>query len=202
MFIQHVIAVQQRIRVAGNGGQRCPQIVGNRTQKIGAKLLVLCKDGSFFLFCGVVQAFQRQSALAENGKQHAGCKCVRLRLLLHRNPDNAENLLPGTNGKIQPFCFWKVLRRCSGTLSVLPDPANHILLPVCVWDAVWSASVSRVNDPLGQYAALRWINQDVPLHELLYLRCGHLINLIRRFRLLKLPVHIKKEFCPIGIPRG
>ena len=36
LFIQHVIAVQQRIRVAGNGGQRGPEIMRNRTLKIGA----------------------------------------------------------------------------------------------------------------------------------------------------------------------
>ena len=29
LFIQHVIAVQQRIRVAGNGGQRGPKVMGN-----------------------------------------------------------------------------------------------------------------------------------------------------------------------------
>ena len=104
----------------------------NRTQKISAKLFVLCKNGSFFLFSGISQVIQRQSALTEKGEQNAGCKCVRLRLLLHRNPDNAVNLLPGTNGKIQSFCFGKVLCRCSGTLPVLPDPADHILLLVCV----------------------------------------------------------------------
>ena len=47
-------------------------------------------------------------------------------MLLHRNSDNAENLLPGTNGKIQPFCLWKVLRRRSGAFPVLPDPVDHI----------------------------------------------------------------------------
>ena len=122
--------MQQRICITGNGGQRGSEVMRNRTKKIGTKLFVLCKNSSFFLFCGIVQAFQRQSALSENGEQNAGCKCVRLRLLIHQNPDNAENLLPGTNGKIQPFCLWKVMRRCAGTLAVLPDPLNHVLLPI------------------------------------------------------------------------
>ena len=68
--------------------------------------------------------------------------------------------------------------------------------------STWTASVCRINIPIQQRIALCRINQNVSLHELLYLRCGHLIDLIRRFRLLKLPVHIKKEFCPIGISRG
>ena len=194
--------MQQRIGAAGNGGQRCPQIVGNRTQEIGAKLLVLCKDGGFFLFSGISQVIQRQGTFSKDGKQNTGCKCVRLRFFLHRNPDNAVNLLPGTDGEIQPFCFWKVLRRCSGTFPVLPDPADRILLPIRVRGAVWAASVSRVNDPLSRYTALHRINQDVPLHELLYLRCGNPIDLLRRFGLLKLPVHIKKELRAISVPRG
>ena len=57
LIIQHGIAVQQCIGVAGNGGQRSSQIVRNGTQEIGTKLLVLCKDGSFFLFSGITQAF-------------------------------------------------------------------------------------------------------------------------------------------------
>ena len=95
-----------------------------------------------------------------------------------------------------------VLRRCSGTFPVLPDPADRILLPIRVRGAVWAASVSRVNDPLSQYTALHRINQDVPLHELLYLRCSNPIDLLRRFGLLKLPVHIKKELRAISVPRG
>ena len=118
------------------------------------------------------------------------------------NRDISEETLNGTNGKIQPFCLWKVLRRCASTLSVLPDPLNHVLFLISIRDAIWTASVCRINIPIQQRIALCRINQNVPLHELLYLRCGHLINLIRCFRLLKLPVHIKKEFCPIGIPRG
>ena len=69
-------------------------------------------------------------------------------------------------------------------------------------DHVISAIRSIGMEPIQQRIALCRINQNVPLHELLYLRRGHLIDLIRCFRLLKLPVHIKKEFCPIGIPRG
>ena len=84
----------------------------------------------------------------------------------------------------------------------MPDPLNHVLFLVSIRDAVWTASVCRINIPIQQRVALCRINQNVPLHELLYLRRGHLIDLIRCFRLLKLPVHIKKEFCPIGIPRG
>ena len=202
LLIQHVIAVQQRIRVAGNGGQRGPEIMRNRTQKIGAKLFVLCKNGSFFLFSGISQVIQRQRALAEDGEQNAGCKCVRLRLLFHRNPDNTVNLLPGTDGKIQPFCFWKVLRRCSGALAVLPDPLNHVLFPVGIWDAVWTTSVSRINVPIQQSVALCRVNQNVSLHELLYLRRGHPIDLLRRFRFLELSVHIKKELRAISVPCG
>ena len=64
--IQSIIAVQQRVGVAGNGGQRGSKIMGNRTQKIRTKLFVLCKDGSFFLFSGVAQVIQRQGTFTEN----------------------------------------------------------------------------------------------------------------------------------------
>ena len=172
--------------------------MGNGAQKIGAKLLVLCKDGGFFLFSGVAQIIQRQGAFTENGKQNAGCKCIRLVFLIYRNPNNAVDLLPCTNCEIQLLCLRKCFGRCSGPLAVLPHPVDHILF-FSAGNAVCSGSVCRINDPIKQRMGMGRVNQNIPLHQSLYLCCGHLINFLRRFRLLKLLVHIKKELRAIGI---
>ena len=128
LIIQYIIAVQQCVGISGNRGQRRSQIVGNGTKEVGTKLFILCKNRSFFFFISISQAFQSQSALTKNRKKNAGCKCIRLCLFFHLDPDNSVNLLPGTNSKIQSFCLWKCFGRCSCSSSVLPYPVDHIRL--------------------------------------------------------------------------
>ena len=75
-----------------------------------------------------------------------------------------------------------------------------ILFLIISRSRMWTASICRIKNTCGECITLHRINQNVPLHEFLYLHCGHLINLLRCFCLLELSVHIKKKLCTIGVP--
>ncbi len=65
-FIKSLLRIHQHARVSGNGSQRRSQIMRNRTQKIGAQLLILrfhCR--LFFIFDGA-DVFHRKLALADD----------------------------------------------------------------------------------------------------------------------------------------
>ena len=123
----------------------------NRTKKIGTKLFVLAKTAafSFLRHCG----FPAPERTSENGEQNAGCKCVRLRLLIHQNPDNAENLLPGTKWQdtaIFAFESYASLRRHAC------DPLNTFCFPDPHLRCCMAMPVNRVNNFIQQSTTLRW----------------------------------------------
>ena len=81
--IQLLSVRQKDAGIAGDGGQRGPQVMGNGTQQGCPELLVLRTEGGFLLFPGIAAVFQCQGAIAQNGQQNAVFKGFQRLVSLH-----------------------------------------------------------------------------------------------------------------------
>ena len=75
-LVKHGPITEQTAGVAGNGGQRGTQVVGNGPQQVRPKLLTLGQNSRRLLLPGIPFVLQSQCALAQNGHQDAVFRCV------------------------------------------------------------------------------------------------------------------------------
>ena len=72
--VQILAVRQQDAGIAGDGSQRCPQIMGNGAKQIRPELFTLRLELGFFLFRCVAAVLQSKSTLAKNRQQHTVLK--------------------------------------------------------------------------------------------------------------------------------
>ena len=73
--------------------------MGDCPQQVGTKLFILCQNSRFLLLLGIFYVFQRQCALAKNGKKHAIFKRVQLSTV-HSNTSHSIYMLVDPNRKV------------------------------------------------------------------------------------------------------
>ena len=199
--IQRFIAVQQRVGVSGNRGQRRAQVVGDGAQQIGAKLLVLYQNSGLLLFSGIAQVVQCQGTFAEDRQRDAGLEGIQ-RLTGNGDADHAIGLLLGTDGKIQILCSGKLRRRRSGTSPVLPCPLYDLTLLLGRRHAARGRTVGGVKDPRSQLSVFCRIDKNIALQQPLELYRRRLVGILLALRLLQLLICVKQQLRAKSVVGG
>ena len=101
--------------VAGNGGQRRAQIVGDGAQEIGAQLLVFCKNSGLLPFPYSAFIFKCECAFPEDGQDNAVFKGVERRLAGQADADHAIYHIAHPHSKVKAFCAAQ--RICCGSCA-------------------------------------------------------------------------------------
>ena len=142
LCIQRFSVGKQIAGIAGNGGQRGAQVMGDRAQQVCPQLFIPCLQCSLLFFQRISAVFDGQRTFAQNGKQHTVFKGIQ-RFFGQIDPDHSKHAASGPKRKIKPLCIRVAIRACTGTLFVGKRPVCRIPFFRCRKDVTRHFPVNR-----------------------------------------------------------
>ena len=125
--VQLLIVGEQVAGVAGDGGQRRPDVVGDGPQKVRPQLFVVGEDGGLLLLGGVAKALQSQGTFPQDGHEHAVFEGLE-GPFVHLDADDPVAMVVDADGMVEGLGLAVLLRAAARDAPVLEHPPGHLLL--------------------------------------------------------------------------